>query len=434
MSKKLIIIISVVLTLTVIILVGFYILNQNNNSNTGGVAGGFKNFFPFGGNNTPAPSAPVNNSTTTNPSTSSGQANFTQKLRKLSTEGVAGAGTLDSKAGPPAPSTGGRAGTVVRYIEKATGHIFEVELFSPKSSRISNTTIPTVYDALWLNKNTSLIARYLKADDQTVDTYSLNLKSVSTTTPTRKAVGEPTETSVSENTISGIAFPGNINDLSVFGSSVFYLVKNSDSSSGFTANFDGTKKKQIWSSPIKELLSQYVNLKTVALTTKPAQNIPGFLYFVDTGTGGVKKVLGDILGLSTLVSLDGNSVLYLEESSSASMSVFDQKNKTYTKITPTTFPEKCAWSNKDKNIIYCAVPRVFLDGGSLPSWYKGLTSFSDDIWKYNIKNNTSGLVENLSNDAGQSIDVIKPILSENEQYLVFMNKTDNTLWSLDLTK
>lgn len=413
MSKKIIIIISVVLTLTVVVLVGFYILNQSNNSANGAPAG-FKNFFPFGGNETPTGVA-TNGQLVKEPAQSQ-QVNFTQKLRKLGSEEVAGAGTLDVKAG-----------TVVRYIEKATGHIFEVELFSPNQNRISNTTIPTVYDALWLNKNNSLVARYLKADDQTVDTYSLTLKNVSTTMAS-------TSSPQTVNTISGIAYPSNITDVSVFGSSVFYLIKNTDSSLGFISNFDSSKKKQIWSSPIKELLSQYVNAKTVALTTKPAQNVPGFLYFVDTGTGAVRKILSDVLGLSTLVSGDGNSVLYLEEAGSAGTSVFDQKAKTYTKITPATFPEKCVWSNKDKNVIYCAVPRDFLTGGSLTSWYKGLVSFSDDIWKYDIKSNTSSLIENLPNDAGEAIDVMKPILSENEQYLVFMNKIDNTIWSLDLTK
>jgi hypothetical protein len=38
----------------------------------------------------------------------------------------------------------------------------------------------------------------------------------------------------------------------------------------------------------------------------------------------------------------------------------------------------------------------------------------------------------LSQESGMAIDVIKPILSDNEQYLIFINKIDNTLWSLDL--
>ena len=389
-------------------LVGYYFLVPASNGTSGGIISGFKGFFPFGGSggeNSNQVSTTTNQNNTQTPQTPE---NFNLKLRKLSKEPVSGAGTLDIKAG-----------TVVRYIEKATGHIYEVELFSPQHNRISNTTIPVVYDAIWGNKNNSLVARYLKDDNQTVDTYSLTVKATSTST---------------ENTISGIAFPGGISDVSVFDTNIFYLQQGVNTSSGYISSFDGTKKKMIWNSDIKELLSQFVNTKTVALTTKPAQNVPGFLYFVDTTTGAVKKILGNISGLSTSVSPDATKVLYLIEGNGDLMYLLDTTTKTSTVTTPTTSPEKCVWSKKDKTVIYCAVPRNPIGGDSLTLWYKGFQSFSDDIWKYDIKNNTASIVENLSSDAGESIDVIKPILSDSEQYLVFMNKTDNSLWSLDLTK
>ena len=38
-----------------------------------------------------------------------------------------------------------------------------------------------------------------------------------------------------------------------------------------------------------------------------------------------------------------------------------------------------------------------------------------------------------STETSETIDIVKPILSENEQYLVFVNKRDGSLWSLDVT-
>jgi hypothetical protein len=314
----------------------------------------------------------------------------------------------------------------VRYIEKATGHIFEVEMFSPKNERISNTTIPLVYNAVWGNNASSLIARYLDDDDVTVSTYSISLKNISTTTT---AVSSTTE-----NTIAGLAFPGGISDVSVSGTSVFYLVQSTNASQGFVSNFDGSKKKLIWNSEIKELNSQFVNDKTVALNTKPYQNIPGFLYFVDTTTGGVKRILGNIPGLSTLSDNLGASVLYLEQGSTVKFLLFDVKSKTKKEISPRTFPEKCVFSKKDSSIVYCAVPKILIDNTTLTSWYQGKISLSDDIWKYNLKDGTSNILGSLSEEAGGNIDVTTPLLSQSEQYLVFINKIDNSLWSLDLTK
>ncbi len=407
MSRKTIIItISVILIIFLLSLIGYYFIIQNNTGDTSTSGSVFKNFFPFGGNDN-VENAPAT-TTRNEPQQNKPSENFTVKLRELSSEPVSGAGTLDLKAG-----------TVVRYIEKATGHVFEVELFSPNKNRISNTTIPLVYDALWGNKNNSLVARYLDDDNQTVDTYGITVKGTGTST---------------EQSVLGVAFPQRIGDVSVFGTNVFYLVLSDDSSSGFVSNFDGTKKKQIWSSPLRELNSQFVNTKTVALNTKPYPDISGYLYLVDTTTGNTRRILGDIPGLSSLVSPDGSQVIYLSQSETVRFILWNSKAKTSIEATPATFPEKCVWSSKDSSTVYCAVPKNYIGSDSQTRWYQGLELEDDDIWKYNLKDNTSSIIENLASDAGESIDVIKPILSENEQYLIFMNKVDNSLWSLDLTK
>lgn len=404
--KKIIIIVSVILGILLLVLIGYYFLIQNNNGSTNTVVNIFKNFFPFGDNgaiepppeNTgqePEPNKPIQN-------------NPEQKLREISMEPVAGAGLKDVKAG-----------TIVRHIEKATGHIFETELFSPNQSRISNTTLPLVYDAIWGNNNNSLIARYLKGDDETVDTYSLTLKNTATST---------------ENTVSAIVLPLNIGDVSVLGNSIFYLEQSYDSSTGYILNFDAKNKFQIWDSPIKEVLSQYVNSKTIALTTKPEKNLPGYLYFINTASGKTTKILSDVPGLSTLTSPDGAEVLYIKQGGSVGMLVFNIKSKSTIGLGPVTFPEKCVWSKKQENTLYCAVPRESLPPDSLSSWYKGLVSFTDDIWEYDVESGTASIIEKLLDDSGKHIDVVKPLLSDNEQYLVFINKIDNSLWSLDLTK
>jgi Tol biopolymer transport system component len=156
---------------------------------------------------------------------------------------------------------------------------------------------------------------------------------------------------------------------------------------------------------------------------------------ISTASGDVQKLLGNVPGLVTLVSPDASEVLYSSQSDAGSqMALYNVKSGSAVAITPTTFPEKCVWSKKDATVVYCAVPENSLSGTSLTQWYMGGISFSDDIWKYDLKQNTSSIIERLANDAGQQIDVEKPTLSASEQYLIFTNKIDGTLWSLDLTK
>lgn len=402
MSRKTFLIITSVLLTFLIVLVGYYLIVQNGEVGPDGKRTGFRSFFPFGGsgNGTTTPREVVSEEIPPE------NKNFGQKLRKISSEPVAGAGILDVKEG-----------SIIRYIEKATGHIYEVELFSPRQDRISNTTIPLVYDAVWGNKNSSLLTRYLKDDDRTIDSYALTIKENSSST---------------ESTVSAISFPINISDVSSRDNSIFYLEQKENSSTGFIANFNGTGKKQIWNSEIKELLSQYVNPKTVILTTKPAKNIPGYAYSIDTGNGQTKKVLGGIEGLSVLSNDDLSQILYIKQQNGLQMSVFDPKSKLSAPVSPATFPEKCVWSKKDKSILYCAVPQDFLSEDSLTNWYQGAISFIDDIWRYDTKNNTSSIILSLYNESGEVIDLTKIALSDNEQYLIFVNRIDDSLWSLDL--
>ncbi len=407
MSKKTYIIIFVVLSIILAVLIGYYFTRTRNPQTDGGITNVFKNFFPFGGedgglidnNNFPEENPIIDEEENTD---------FQKRLRKISSEPVAGAGVLDI-----------RAGTIVRYIEKATGHIFEVELFSPRQGRISNTTIPRIYDAVWGNNGNSIMARYLKDDDETVDTFSITLGEISTTT---------------ENTVSGIAFPANIYDLSVFNNSVFYIEKSQNGSIGYTSNFSGGNRILVINSPVKEFNSQYVNSRIVALNTKPEEGTDGFLYFLDVTNASFRKILGNIKGLSSLVNNNASKILYLRQGSEFNMFLYDNNQKTNSLLTPETFPEKCVWSNEDTNIIYCAVPRDVIRSGSLTNWYKGLVQYSDDVWVFDTLNLTSQIISNLESEGGEAIDVIKPILSTNEQFLVFINKRDGSLWSLDLTK
>jgi len=410
-KKKIFIIVAVVLVLLVIGLAGYYFITLSKQNQAGSTAAATKTFTPFGGAGYSGTTTGFSSTTASSQQASNNQTNYTKKLRELWNQPTSGAGILDSKAG-----------STVRFVDQATGFVYETQLFSPIQNRLSNTTIPLAYNAVWDAANNSFVAQYL-ADDNTVSTNVMTLKSSG-------SVGTSTG-----QTISGFSLSTNVSSVSVLGETVFYLQSFTGLSQGFISTIDGKTKKQIWQSPISELSAQMVSANSVALTTKPYQNIPGFVYLVSTASGSVKKLLGDVPGLVTLVSPDASEVLYSTQSDAGSqMALYNVKTNTAQNTTPATFPEKCVWSKKDTTIVYCAVPENSLDGTSLTAWYMGQISFADDIWKYDLKQNTASIIERLTNDAGEQIDVIKPMLSDSEQYLVFTNKIDGTLWSLDLTK
>ena len=407
MSKKFFIITGIILVLLVIGLAGYYfVFIQNQNTDTVSTTIQ-KTFNPFGQSDTTNSTTTDNtNNTTGSTAISSNQNDYTKKLREIWNQPVSGAGILDEKLG-----------STVSFVDKATGFVYKTELFSANQIRLSNTTIPLAYNAVWDGQNNSFVAQYLK-DDNTVSTNVLSLKSSTTT----------------DQTISGFSLGENIKSVSVYGENIFYLQTYSDISKGFISTIDGKTKKQIWQSPLSELNSQIID-NAIVLTTKPYQNTAGFSYLINTTTGGIKKIIGNIDGLVTLTSNDASTVLYSSQNDFGVYTfLYNTKTNKTTNISPVTFPEKCVWSKKDINIVYCAVPESNLNGDSLISWYIGNISFRDDIWKYDLKNNTAVIIDNLTDESGIQIDVIKPQLSVNEKYLVFINKIDGTLWSLDLTK
>lgn len=412
MSKKNITIaITVILIVFLLCLVGYYFL-IGNKGGTSEIVDGFRSFLPFGGdNNSENSGSNNNNATTTNQigGDVGNQGEFVKRLRKLSAEPVSGAGTIDTKAG-----------TLVRYVEKATGHIYEVELFSPKKERISNTTIPLAYNAIWGNGGNSIVATYLSVNLKDTKSFSLTLRSTQTGTTT-------------DGTTTKTELPQNISDTSVYGNNLFYLQNAPEGVYGFVSGIDGSKKKQIWYSPLTEVTSQFVNEKTIAISIKPHEDVVGYIYTVDVSTGRSKKVLGGIYGLTGVLSSDATKIIYLDQSLMKNF-VMDIKSLSKTEPSFVTFPEKCVWSKTKKALVYCGQPKEYLSKNSLTNWYKGLVSTNDEVVGYDFDLNFSGVTVDLSAESGEEIDLIKPFISENGQYLIFINKKDESLWSLDLTK
>ena len=140
--------------------------------------------------------------------------------------------------------------------------------------------------------------------------------------------------------------------------------------------------------------------------------------------------MGGINGLTTLTSQDGKLVLYSDNN--LSLNVYNISTKTADTIGVRTLTEKCVWGRAN-DALYCAVPK-FIPSALYPdSWYKGGISFSDDIWKIDLKTGNTNIIANPESIEGsEEIDGIKLALDADENYLFFVNKKDSYLWKLNL--
>jgi hypothetical protein len=69
-------------------------------------------------------------------------------------------------------------------------------------------------------------------------------------------------------------------------------------------------------------------------------------------------------------------------------------------------------------------------------WYLGDINFKDTL--YMVNNNgstfTTNEVLNISNEGNQPIDLIKPAFDNLSSLYSFINKTDGSLWLLDVNR
>ena len=303
----------------------------------------------------------------------------------------------------------------IRYIEKATGHIYETTTNSLTQSRISNTTIPKIQESIWLDSQ-SLIIRYLD-DNDIIKTFSAEL-----------VIDD-----LGDQKLEGVFLQDDVKEIIKFGKKIFYLLDGGKGSIGVISDKDNENKKIIFESPLEEWLLTNTDNKYINFTTKPEITTAGFSFLFNTETGSFNKIIGDKSNLSTLINKSFD-VLYSEYGKlGPKLYVYNNEEKTNIEIYIQTFPEKCVW-DKEGTYLYCGVPIEELSNYDLTKWYKGLTSFSDDIWKINTETNMAEFLISPREFGVGDIDIMNPILNEDGNYLLFTNKKDYSLWGLRLKK
>lgn len=346
-------------------------------------------------------------------------------LRKIASIPVSGLSVFENKD----------KNTIIRFISRENGHIFETLINSNTQKRISNTTILRIRDAFWLSDNNSFITRFINNEDDEIDTFYAEIKTKENTKEKTDIQGE--ETSNTEGSLEGTFLQNGIIELALSKSKkkIFYLAPSGSGTVGIISEPDGNKKVQVFNSPISEWRIQWPKGDKIAFTTKPSANIPGFMYLLNTNTEKFEKIISDKKGLTTLINEERTKALFSHNTAGKLLlSILDIKSKEIKELPVWTIAEKCIWSNINSNIIYCAVSNTIPVGENLDLWYQGFISFSDSIWTIDTETQTANMLMNPEDYIGESIDMTDLTLSPNEDYLFFIDKEDSNLWQLKIEK
>ena len=396
MNKKFLIILGSIIGLIIIGLIVFWIFYPEKTKES--ITTGF-GLFPGGGERITV--QPEEKGQTTPPTIQPGQE---KPLIQLTKKAVSGATFA--------------ANGMVRYIEKSSGNIYDIASRGGDPVRLSNTTLPGIFETYWSPNGEQVVVRYTEKNESGISDFVRNFSIT---------LIDATSTS-----IKGILLPSSIQTVSSSPkeNKIFYIMPLDDTNIGITASFEDKKQKQILSTPFGEWTSAWPSERVISLLSKPSATAKGYLYKLDPVSGAFERVLPGINGLTVLWSPDTNYILYSASNyDNFKTLIYNIKDKKISSFGVTTLPEKCVWSKINKGVIYCAVPLSLPSAKYPDDWYQGLISFNDQIWKIDI---LKGTTEIIPFSTEEKLDIINPFLNKNEDHLFFQNKYDGTLWSLRL--
>ncbi len=410
----------------------FFFAKKSTTTNQPGFQ--LSDIFPFSDDGKAPPTTGNNDNTSGDTTTPQEPTEPTKapKLRMITRGPVAGAAVFDvlrelprdpnvvDKNGKPLPVQTEPA-TKVRYTEVATGHVNETYLDKPNITKLTTTSIPKIVESYFAGKGaTQAILRYA-GDNNSIQSFSGSIPLI------------PYKDGTPDTTLRGSYLAENIVSMAVSPDQekIVTVAKDTNGSIGTISLPDGTKKTQIFSFALSELIAQWPSTKVVTITTKPAAKFPGYMYSIDVTSKVMKKVIGGINGLTTLSSPDMKMVLFSKSvNNSVTTSIYNIAAKSVVPLPgATTLPEKCVWQSS--SILYCAVPSYFANADYPDAWYQGSVSFVDQIYKIDVNNLTTTSIGTPSS-VGASIDAINLVVDPSNTFLVFTNKKDGSLWSLDL--
>lgn len=430
-AKKILIIAGVILLLLIIVVVGYLLLRGGNNSPEKPNA--FSALFGNLGNS----SERIFDKITGADAPSSGaiidaNGNVVEPLfKQLSVIQVAGATSVEK---------GGK--TVVRYVARENGYVYDVDPKTGITTQLTKTVIPRIYEAYFAQGGNSVVLRYLKHDDlaqkDIIKTYIANLVLPITSASSAPALG----------TLSGSdeQMPDNILSVSISpdGTKLFYLLPVEDGVSGTVVNMTSRIATEIFRNSFSEWIPQLLNSGNVILTSKASANIAGYSYLYDANKKTLSRLVREKNGLTTLATKDGDRILYSENLlGNTILGLYDEKGfggeegvTVYTApLQLATLPEKCVWS---ENLVraYCAGFASTPHAQIPDEWYQGALSFSDTFWTINTTLADLVFLADPQKDesAKKMFDVIAPFIDKGENHFYFIDKNDSTLWSMRLEK
>ena len=302
--------------------------------------------------------------------------------------------------------------TRVRYVERATGYVFEAEALTGTSVRITNTLVPKVYEA-HIGGDGLIIQRTVR--DGLVETLA---GKISTTTENGFAQLRSVNLGAQVSTVL----------IKPTSSSVLMTMSTPAGTEIVRTTWNGEAGKSIVTVPAGSFVLHAPADDRLILVERAASGLPGSAYRVTTA---LAPILRNLPGLTVLPHANG-SLLYGIDTGTSLRMFIQTSSSTPSSLPIATTAEKCVWAQGGGQTAYCAVPQSDPGPQFLDRWYRGLTHTADS-W-YTVKAGAASADVLFAIDSSSAIDVERPVIDSTNSYLAFINARDKSLWILRIAE
>jgi len=312
----------------------------------------------------------------------------------------------------------------MRYVEIESGHVYETKEDTAVTTRITNTTIPRIAEADFIDGD-SLAVRYIDPTSQALKTFIAKIS--------EKSTNDKEDDAQRLQKLNGVFLPDDISDVTVNDASqILYTQRTSDGLIAVVTDTFGQNRKQIFSSPLREWKPDWQRrTNTITMTTYPSAISYGLSQILDEATQKLTPFVSGLQGLDVLMSPDGNTTLVSYKTGNTISLFIRQADGDLVDTGLDTYAEKCVWSG-DSVLVYCAEPINTISDNAPDTWYQGLESYSDDVWRINTSDVTKRILFSPFDEGFYSLDIIDLQISADERYLSFRDKENSYFWTYQL--
>ncbi len=311
------------------------------------------------------------------------------KLEQITTRAVAGFTFLVD------------APDVLRYVERGTGHVFEIDLATGLERQVSLTTIPQIVTAVF---------------SPSADRVALS-----------SSEGYVTKTSVGtlvdgDDALRLTELRDGAGDVHFTDkSNVTYTLRTPEKTVGYSRDLDTLTEKVLFETPLVDAATVW-NEGAATVHPRPTKYFKGALYKVNGNT--LAPLTDSFLGLTGFM-FNGTPVYSYVEGYTYRGGAKTTSGHTEQGIV--LMKEKCVSEYGAQDELICAAP-LTATADFVESWYKGTLRSEDFLWRTDLESGSAELIEDLEELAGRAIDVDSITSNKTGSRLLLRNKIDDTLW------